>query len=104
MKTNANELETLLAERIYELNARTTGYFDGRLIGGLIRNKSGEVIPAFNGHTWGAYSVLAHLWVRESQRRRGFGRTLVQANETVAIQSGRASRRVNAPLPGANIL
>src|SRR6516164_7003373 len=62
------ELEAFLVERIYEFNARATGYFDGRLIGGRLRNEAGEIIAAFNGHTWGGCCVVAHLWVHESQR------------------------------------
>ena len=82
------QLESFLVERIYEFNARVTGYFDGRLLGGQLRNEAGEVIAAFNGHTWGGCCVLAHLWVHESQRGRGLGRALVQAAEAEAVRRG----------------
>jgi GNAT superfamily N-acetyltransferase len=82
------ELEGFLVERIYEFNARATGYFDGRLIGGRLRNEAGEVIAAFNGHTWGGCCVVAHLWVHESQRGRGLGRALLQAAEAEAARRG----------------
>lgn len=81
-------LEAFLIERIYEFNAQATGYFDGRLLGGRLRNAAGEVIAAFNGHTWGGCCVIAHLWVRESQRRAGLGRVLVQAAEAEAVRRG----------------
>jgi GNAT superfamily N-acetyltransferase len=82
------ELEAFLVERIYEFNARATGYFDGRLIGGRLRNEAGEIIAAFNGHTWGGCCVVAHLWVHESQRGRGLGRALLQAAEAEAARRG----------------
>ncbi len=82
------EIEAFLVERIYEFNAKATGYFDGKLIGGKLRNGSGEVIAAFNGHTWGGCCVIAHLWVHESQRGRGLGRSLLEAAEAEAAQRG----------------
>ena len=82
------QLEAFLVERIYEFNARATGYFDGRLLGGLLRNEAGEVIAAFNGHTWGACCVVAHLWVHELQRGRGLGRSLMQVIEAEALRRG----------------
>lgn len=82
------QLEGFLIERIYEFNAQATGYFDGRLIGGRLRNEAGEVIGAFNGHTWGGCCVVAHLWVHESHRSRGLGRLLAQAIEAEASRRG----------------
>ena len=80
-------LEAFLVERIYEFNARATGYFDGRLLGGRLRDDSGEVIGAFTGHTWGC-CVITHLWVHESRWRQGLGRALLQAAETEAARRG----------------
>jgi len=81
-------LEAFLVERIYEFNARATGYFDGRLLGGRLRDDSGEVIGAFTGHTWGGCCVITHLWVHESRWRQGLGRALLQAAETEAARRG----------------
>lgn len=83
-----HQLESFLVERIYEFNAHATGYFDGRLLGGRLRSDSGDVIAAFNGHTWGGCSVVAHLWVHESQRGRGLGRALLRAAEAEAMRRG----------------
>ncbi|HET7765112.1 MAG TPA: GNAT family N-acetyltransferase [Burkholderiales bacterium] len=80
------QLEAFLVERIYEFNSRATGYFDGRLVGGRLRNEAGEVIAAFSGHTWGGCCVIAHLWVHELQRGRGLGRALVRAIEAEALR------------------
>jgi ribosomal protein S18 acetylase RimI-like enzyme len=53
-----------------------------------LRSEEGEVIAAFNGHTWGGCCVLAHLWVHEAQRGRGLGRALLQAAEAEAAYRG----------------
>lgn len=81
-------LEAFLVERVYEFNARATGYADGKLIGGALRDDVGEVIAAYNGHTWGGCCVIAHLWVAESARGHGLGRRLLQAAEADASRAG----------------
>ena len=87
-ESECHELEAFLVERIYEFNAHATGYHDGTLIGGRLRSESGEVIGAFNGHTWGGCCMVAHLWVHESRRGRGLGRALLQAAEAEAVRRG----------------
>jgi GNAT superfamily N-acetyltransferase len=82
------ELEAFLVERIYEFNARATGYFDGKLLAGRVRDEAGAVIGAFNGHTWGGCCVIAHLWVHESRRGSGVGRALLLAAEAEAARRG----------------
>lgn len=81
-------LDAFLVERVYEFNARVTGYSDARLLGGCVRGEAGEVIGGFNGHTWGGCCVIAHLWVHEAQRGRGLGRELLQAAEAEAARRG----------------
>jgi len=87
-ESECQALEAVLVERIYEFNAKATGYYDGRLLGGQMRSESGELIAAFNGHTWGGCSVIAHLWVHESHRRRGFGQALLRGAEAEALRRG----------------
>ena len=81
-----HDLEAFLVERVYEFNAQATGYFDARLVGGSLRSEAGEIIAAFNGHTWGGCCVVAHLWVHASQRGRGLGRALLHAAEAEAAR------------------
>ena len=57
-------LGSFLADRIYEFNAKATGYFDGMLLGGCIRNDAGDVIAGFNGYTWGGCCELSHGYRR----------------------------------------
>ena len=81
-------LDDFLVERVYEFNAKATGYFDGRLLGGRLRDERGAVVGAFNGHTWGGCCVIAHLWVDEARRGRGLGRELLRAAEAEATRRG----------------
>lgn len=87
-ENESRELEMFLVDRVYEFNSRATGYFDGRSIAGSLRNESGEIVAAFNGHTWGACCVIAHLWVRDGCRRQGLGRALMNAAEEEASRRG----------------
>ena len=73
-------------DRVYEFNARATGYFDGRLVGGRMLGDSGEIVAAFSGHTWGGCCVITNLWVQESLRGSGLGRALLEAAEAEAMR------------------
>jgi GNAT superfamily N-acetyltransferase len=81
-------LGRFLADRIYEFNAKATGYVDGQLLAGCIRDDTGEVIAGFNGHTWGGCCELSHVWVREQFRGRGLGTLLLRCAEAQAVARG----------------
>jgi len=85
---DCESLGAFLADRIYEFNAKATGYADGRLLAGCVRDDSGEIIAGFNGHTWGGYCELAHVWVHERHRGQGLGALLLQAAESEAAARG----------------
>jgi GNAT superfamily N-acetyltransferase len=87
-EAQCNELESFLIERIYEFNAKVTGYDDGRLLAGEIRNEQAEIIAGFNGHTWGGCCELSHVWVHELYRGRGLGEALLVSAEAEAISRG----------------
>lgn len=82
------DLDAFLADRIHEFNVEATGYFDGRLLAGCVRNERGEIIAGFNGHTWGACCELTHLWVHERHRGQGLGKALLHSAETEALARG----------------
>ena len=73
-----------LTDRIYEFNAKATGYDDGRLLAGCIRNDAGD-IAGFNGHTWGGNCELSNVWVDERYRGQGLGALLLRSAEREAV-------------------
>jgi GNAT superfamily N-acetyltransferase len=85
------ECQTLggfLSDRIYEFNAAVTGYFDGRLIAGCVRDDTGEIIAGFDGYTWGGCCELSHVWVHERHRGQGLGTSLIRFAEAEAAARG----------------
>ncbi len=82
------ELNSFLDERIYEFSIRVTGLADGRPFAGVVKDDSGDIIAAINGHTWGECCYVAHLWVHESQRGHGIGSAVLRAAEKESIRRG----------------
>ena len=87
-ESRCQEIESFLADRIYEFNVKATGYVDGRLLAGTIQDDTGEIIAGINGHTWGGCCVIAHVWVHERLRGQGLGRALMHAAESEAAHRG----------------
>jgi len=85
---DCHELQTFLVERIYDFNAKATGYFDGKLLGGYVRSDAGEIIGGFDGYTWGGCCELSHIWVHEEHRGRGLGSILLRSAEAEAAARG----------------
>jgi GNAT superfamily N-acetyltransferase len=81
-------LKSFLVDRIYEFNSQATDYFDGKLLGGSVRNDAGEIIAGFSGYTWGGCCEISHLWVSEQHRGQGLGAALLHAAEAEARHRG----------------
>ena len=87
-EAECERLGAFLADRIDEFNSKATGYLDGMLLGGSIRNDAGDVIAGFNGHTWGGCCELTHVWVDERYRGQGLGAVLLRSAEAEAVARG----------------
>ena len=85
---DCQELEGMLAERIYEFNAKATGFFDGESFAVVQTDESGTVIAGVSGYTWGGCCHVSYLWVAETHRGLGFGSALLQAAELHARDKG----------------
>lgn len=85
---DCEDLDAFLAERIYEFNARATGYFDADSFGVTQRDESGTILAGVSGFTWGGCCFVAYLWVAEEQRGMGLGRALLEAFERNAVNKG----------------
>jgi GNAT superfamily N-acetyltransferase len=81
-------LDIFLEERLYEFNAKATGYLDARFLGGCIRNEAGDVIAGFSGYTWGGCCELSNVWVHERHRGQGLGARLLRSAEAEAAARG----------------
>ena len=81
---DAPEIEAFLAERIYEFNAKASGYFDGESFSGTQRDDSGVIRAGISGYTWGGCCYVSYLWVDEPMRGHGLGTTLLSAAEEYA--------------------
>ena len=77
-------LASFLADRIEDFNAGATGYTDGRLLAGCVRDDTGSVIAGFSGHTWGGCAEISLVWVHEGHRGLGIGTALMRAAENEA--------------------
>ncbi len=82
---DCRDVEGFLAERIYEFNSRTTGYFDGESFAATQRDESGTVLGGISGFTWGGCCFVSYLWVAEEHRGNGLGGALLNAFEKNAI-------------------
>lgn len=77
-----------LEGRLYEFNKSATGIADGRSLGILLRDAEQNILAGATGHTWGGTCELRQVWVAESLRRQGIGRTLVAEAEAEAVRRG----------------
>ena len=84
----SSELVEALEERLYQFNSAATGIHDGEGLGVVVRGTDDEVLAAAAGHTWGDTCEIRQLWVHESLRGRGVGRSLMRAAEAEALRRG----------------
>jgi lactoylglutathione lyase len=87
-EAECQELGTFLADRLFEFNAAATGYRDGLLLGGSVRDDAGHIVAGFQGHTWGGCCDLSVVWVDARYRGRGLGTSLLRSAEASAVARG----------------
>jgi GNAT superfamily N-acetyltransferase len=85
---DVQEIETFLADRIYEFNSTATGYFDGESFAAVQRDESGTILAGISGYTWGGLCLVSYLWVAEQQRGNGIGSRLLRIAEQHAKDKG----------------
>src|SRR5690349_3462148 len=85
---DAPDTQAYLAERIYEFNAKATGYSDGESFSAVQRDEAAAIRAGVYGYTWGGCCYVAYLWVDEFERRRGIGTALLAAAEEHARTKG----------------
>jgi GNAT superfamily N-acetyltransferase len=82
------EIEAFLGDRIYEFNAKATGYTDGETFAAVQRDDAGAILAGVSGYTWGGVCFVSNLWVSEAHRGSGFGAALLRLAEQSARDKG----------------
>jgi GNAT superfamily N-acetyltransferase len=75
---SANEVAAV-EHCLYEHNREATGARDGRDLGFVIRDETGDMVGAALGYSWAGIAELKQLWVAEGYRGRGMGRILLDS-------------------------
>ena len=84
----APEVQEFLADRIYEFNAKATGYSDAESFSAAQRDESNAIRAGICGYTWGGCCYISYLWVDEAERGQGIGTALLGAAEQHALARG----------------
>lgn len=75
-----------IEERLYQFNVAATGIADGRELGIFAHDDEGGLTGALIGATWGGCREIRIP--ADAERRRGLGRTLMEAAEREARARG----------------
>jgi GNAT superfamily N-acetyltransferase len=82
------ELAERLGQELTDFNTRATGVGDERGLSVQVRDADGDLVAGLTGWTWGTCAGINLVWVREDQRRSGFGGRLLEAAEAEALEGG----------------
>jgi len=66
-------------EELYRHNRTATGRADGEGLAFVIRDGNDRIVGVAAGYSWAGISELRQMWVDESYRGQGYGRTLLTA-------------------------
>ena len=83
-----SELAERLGQELTDYNTRATGVGDQRGLSVQVRGAEGSLVAGLTGWTWGTCAGIELVWVREDQRRSGFGGQLLGAAEHEARTRG----------------
>jgi N-acetylglutamate synthase-like GNAT family acetyltransferase len=84
---SANDVAAI-EQRIYQHNREATGARDGRDLGFVIHNETGDIVGAAFGYSWAGIAELRQFWVAEGHRGRGMGRALLDSFVEAARKRG----------------
>jgi GNAT superfamily N-acetyltransferase len=82
------EIESFLADRVYEFNSKATGYFDGESFAAVQKDETGTILAGVSGYTWGGLCLISYLSVAEAHRGQGMGARLLRIAERHAKDKG----------------
>lgn len=82
------DLDARLSAELTTYNLAATGMVDQRELTVRIEDERGGLVAGLSGWTWGPVAGIGMVWVREQDRRDGFGTRLLAAVEAAARQRG----------------
>jgi N-acetylglutamate synthase-like GNAT family acetyltransferase len=88
ISTDSEKTIKFLEDRIYEYNSSVLKKDNGNLFSFVIRNEDGKIIGGIAGWTWANACEITQLWIDESMRKAGLGKSLLESAETEAKQKG----------------
>jgi len=74
-----------ISEKLFEYNCEKSGVNDYERFGIYIRNVNNEILGGLNGWTRWEWAHIENLWIEESLRNQGFGKTLLKNAEIIAV-------------------
>lgn len=75
-----------LEDQINQYNIQTTGFDDYKPLASFVYDAQKDLIAGISGFTWGGCCEIQFLWVHADYRHLGYGRQLLAAAETEALQ------------------
>ncbi|MGA5435006.1 alpha/beta fold hydrolase [Streptomyces cellulosae] len=82
------ELNEHLTAELVAFNAAATGSADRDMFSVKVSDDTGELIGGLAAWTWGGLCGIEMLWVRESDRKEGWGSRMLEAAEAEARRRG----------------
>ncbi|MDQ0485301.1 ribosomal protein S18 acetylase RimI-like enzyme [Streptomyces thermodiastaticus] len=82
------ELNEHLTAELVAFNAAATGSADRDMFSVKVSDDAGELIGGLAAWTWGGLCGIEMLWVRENDRKEGWGSRMLEAAEAEARRRG----------------
>ena len=97
----SDDLRRFVEDNVATFTMAMTGALDYQPVGYFLRQERGEWVGGCLGYVWANYLHVQWLWVATSLRGRGFGKRLLRAAETMAVENGAARATLDTFNPAA---
>lgn len=77
-----------LIQHLVSFNQRHVGKLNWQKFAFFIQDDRGEILGGLSGETFWGWLFIAHIWVTESLRGKGYGRELMKRAEQEAVNRG----------------
>jgi len=84
----ADSLKQIVRDGLGAYNLTKTGYEEYYPVSIFLRDANDEVLGGVLGEIWAQWLFVSHLWLAAPLRRHGYGRKLLLAAESYAVEKG----------------